>query len=200
MRIFLLSTLFILASVFTAHSQLTFTAGVKAGAVTSQVGGDGLAGFDKFGLTGGAHVKMNWNEDWGLQMGLLFVQKGSRQIPDNEKGIFEYALKFNYLEIPITLQRDLGNFSLGGGAYAGVLISANEIRAGAEADISEAYEKQDIGVLLDGTFHLSETVFINGRVTQSILPVLPAPEGSVDPFYRSGQYHTAVQLMLGLSL
>lgn len=185
---------------FFSFAQIEFNGALKAGAVTSQVGGDGLAGFDKFGLTGGAHVKMNWNEDWGIQMGLLFVQKGSRQIPDIEKNIVEYALKFDYLEIPITLQRDFGNFSLGGGAYAGVLLSATEVRDGADRDVQEAYESQDIGVLLDGTFHLSESVFVNGRITQSVLPVLPAPEGSTDPFYRSGQYHTAIQLMLGLTL
>ena len=193
----------LLAMPFFAFTQVEFSGAIKAGAVTSQVGGDGLAGFDKFGLTGGPQLKMNWNDDWAVQMELLFVQKGSRKIPDTEAGDFnEFAIRLNYIEVPLSIQYEISKFSVGVGGYASVLIGSEVESNGQSYDpenyYQRDYESTDFGVFADVNYSFTEKFFANARFSQTVIPILPAP-ASTRPFWDRGQFNSVIQLMLGLS-
>ena len=59
-----------------------FKGGLFGGTVASQVHGDLLSGFQKFGITGGVFVDREINDRWAIQMELQYIQKGpARAVP-----------------------------------------------------------------------------------------------------------------------
>ena len=59
-----------------------FDAGVIVGMNFTQVHGDNLAGFNKFGLNTGAIAHINLNKSWSVSFEVLYTQKGSATFPD----------------------------------------------------------------------------------------------------------------------
>ena len=55
-----------------------FKGGLIAGAVTSQISGDGLGGWDKFGLAAGAWVNVPFSDRASATMSMKYINKGSR--------------------------------------------------------------------------------------------------------------------------
>ena len=67
------------AGVLVAQAQepLRFRGGLYAGVCASQIHGDGVSGFDKFGLTAGPLLEIS-RGDVAWEWGMLYTQKGSR--------------------------------------------------------------------------------------------------------------------------
>jgi hypothetical protein len=76
----------------------SFTGGIIAGFTTSQVNGDNLGGFYKFGATGGAFVERKFNTKTSGIFELRFTQKGS----GDGKGLMKINL--GYVEIPFLVK------------------------------------------------------------------------------------------------
>jgi len=81
-------------------AQQAFNAGVALGMTTSQISGDGLGGWDKFGFTGGAYVNAPFNSKNGLRIGLYYSEKGSRTKRDT-LNFNTFAYRLNYIEVPM---------------------------------------------------------------------------------------------------
>lgn len=104
-----------------------FGGGVYAGISTSQVTGDGIAGFHKVGGWGGAFTDYRFTPRSTVQLELSFIQKGSRQTPtvqNNNRLIF---FNQNILEIPVMYRwYGIKNMSIELGIQTGILLSTLE--------------------------------------------------------------------------
>ncbi len=105
-----------------------FEGGILAGGVSSQIAGDNISGFHKAGLSFGGFVRINLNDQSGLQMELVFIQKGSRTSDQDIKaGMNPYLLRLNYIELPLIYQYMLGrSLRLEAGLTAAFLASHYE--------------------------------------------------------------------------
>ncbi len=83
-----LSFLFILISFsFSGLSQLEFSGGIELGVSSTQLSGDALSGFDKFGLSAGPFIRTTFSEKSSAKLGILYLNKGSKKNADPDKGI-----------------------------------------------------------------------------------------------------------------
>ena len=105
-----------------------FNGGYTLGVTAAQVRGDGIEGFNKLGLHGGAVVEVRQFRDLGFQIGILYNQKGSRKVQNPKIGDYSnWAYKFTYIDIPLTAVYDFKEgFTMGTGLQPGVLVGAFE--------------------------------------------------------------------------
>ncbi|MFT6626125.1 MAG: hypothetical protein ACJAUX_000339 [Flavobacteriales bacterium] len=196
-----LSFLFILISFsFSGFSQLEFSGGIELGAATSQVSGDALSGFDKFGLSAGPFIRTTFSEKSSAKLGILYLNKGSKKNADPDNGdLITYAIRLNYVEVPITYSYSINNIRAEGGLAIARLVSSSELGTdGIERDFIFPFEKMDFSVVLGASYYFSENIFVNGRWSQSIIPVRKSPNVvNSASFYEAGMYNTAFQLMFG---
>lgn len=172
-RVFLLSLLVSLSLFVNAQR---FNAGLLFGLSASQVHGDNLSGFDKMGLVGGGFVKTSINEKWDAFFEIIYVQKGSRKIPNPSKGDYlTYDLKLDYAEVPVLVRYTFyKQFALEFGPAFGALVRQSEV----SNDINllqvypeKAFSKTDF-TFVTGINYLFQGKFdINIRYTNSYLPV-----------------------------
>jgi hypothetical protein len=196
-----LSFLFILISFsFSGLSQLEFSGGIELGAATSQVSGDALSGFDKFGLSAGPFIRTTFSEKSSAKLGILYLNKGSKKNADPDNGdLITYAIRLNYVEVPIIYSYSINNIRAEGGLAIARLVSSSELGTdGIERDFIFPFEKMDFSVVLGASYYFSENIFVNGRWSQSIIPVRKSPNVlNSASFYEAGMYNTAFQLMFG---
>ena len=194
-----LSFLFILISFsFSGLSQLEFSGGIELGVSTTQLSGDTLSGFDKFGLSAGPFIRTTFSEKSSAKLGILYLNKGSKKNADPDN-LITYAIRLNYVEVPITYSYSINNIRAEGGLAIARLVSSSELGTdGRERDFIFPFEKMDFSVVLGASYYFSENIFVNGRWSQSIIPVRKSPN-VVNPasFYEAGMYNTAFQLMFG---
>lgn len=118
----------------------TFQAGLIAGFTASQIDGDALIGYNKFGYQIGGRVAVRIKERWEPSLEILFTQKGSRS--SNIEGIDNGGTSLysmNYIEIPIMMNyRDDGIMFNAGFSY-GRLVQLNEVTI-ADVNDTPTYE------------------------------------------------------------
>ena len=103
-----------------------FNGGFTLGGTAAQVRGDGIEGFNKLGLHGGAVVEVRQFQNLGFQLGLLYNQKGSRKVQNPKIDDYtNWGYKFTYIDIPLTAVYDFKDgYTVGTGLQPGVLIGA----------------------------------------------------------------------------
>jgi hypothetical protein len=89
-----------------SHSQdrkfhLLLSVGVNA----SQVNGDKLAGFNKFGLNLGTGVRRNIGLKSAWQIEFLYSEKGSKDMVSPTNPLPDTLFQFNYIDIPFVLSK-----------------------------------------------------------------------------------------------
>ena len=122
---------FVCASLSIAQAQedpLRFSARLHGGFSATQVHGDQISGFNKFGLCAGATVDIRRSERQGLQWGILYTQKGSRRVPDTKNGDFNsWRYRFTYIDLPlIRTWNPAPEWWWGVGMQPSVLVAAEE--------------------------------------------------------------------------
>ena len=68
------------------QSPLVFNGGYTLGFSAAQVRGDGIEGFNKLGLYGGAVVDIRRFQNLGFQLGILYHEKGSKTVANPRDG------------------------------------------------------------------------------------------------------------------
>mgnify|MGYP001028114752 CR=1 FL=1 len=198
-NIFLLT--FLLISVIVS-AQRQFQGGLLVGGVTTQVSGDGLGGWDKFGVVAGGWVSMPIHADWSIQLGMNYINKGSKTKRDTIN-FQSFGYYLNYVDVPILIQRHLTLRSkfqaeIALGPYAGFLLNQKIKSNGVDREVTPPFERYDIG--LNATFQLwwSSKIFTSLAFTTSVLPTRPNPS-SVNPgsYYEKGTYNQTIQFCLG---
>lgn len=185
-----------------AAAQLQFDGGIKLGGITSQVGGDTFAGYNKIGLTGGAFVEVISSERNSFQLEVLYAQKGSRNNPDTENGDFSYyRLVLNYIEIPVSYLYHRDRLVFEGGLYYGVLLNSSQDTGSGEVEVTPPYLNYDIGGQLGiGYDVVVDKLALVAVANTSILPIRKAPQNALPGLaYVSGGYNAAITLSLEYS-
>lgn len=192
-RIFLILVIGLMA--FQAYPQ-RFIGSVILGMNTSQVDGDEVYHFRKFGVNGGGSVMVALNEKqtWFATIELLYTQKGSYQKaavkmsdtldldghnidyskPFNEK--IKYKLNLDYVEVPILFHYEdpRTGWALGLGASWGRLVNVKEIENGWRTTTSlrsGTYRKSDWSAIADLKIRLWKGLKLNFRYQYTFVPI-----------------------------
>lgn len=147
------------------------------GVNASQVDGDEVYGYKKFGLNTGLSAIVPFGEHWAVSIENIYNQKGAHQKPiysDSLDG--SYDLKLNYLEVPVLVHfNDKDIVTVGAGVSWGRLIKVSEQRNGWDMPAttlkSEIYNRNDFNVLLDVRFRVFERFRFNVRYAYSMTPI-----------------------------
>lgn len=109
--------LFVLAFLFLGiHLQAqTFDGGLTAGAVTSQINGDGYAGYHQIGYTAGVFGRIPSEGPASWQMELKYSLFGSHSSADEENfGMNHLDIRLHYVELPLLFRYNLSGVRVNG--------------------------------------------------------------------------------------
>lgn len=95
--------LFFLNLSFSQYNQTRFFIGISAGLTGCQVHGDNYSGYNKLGWMAGLFVHYKWFQNVIPQLGIIYIQKGSRHNPDSAN-MSQYLLRLHFVEIPINIK------------------------------------------------------------------------------------------------
>lgn len=159
-----------------AYSQRIMGA-IIGGVNASQVDGDEVFGYHKFGLNVGAAAIVPFTENWSISIENVYSEKGSRQKAryiDSLDG--SYDLKLNYLDVPFLVQyTDKNTATFGLGLSWGNLVKVYEQRNGIVQTgtnlNSDIYRSSDLNFLLDVKFRTIKRLYFNFRYAYSIRPI-----------------------------
>jgi hypothetical protein len=181
-----------------SFGQVDFTGGISLGGVTSQISGDALAGWNKFGVAAGGWIHMDFNGVMGAYMGMQFTNKGSKKPADvvnGDNNVFSFQL--NYIDVPLLMTYSKTNWRFGLGPTVGVLVSQKQIYNGIELDITPPFETLDLAGTLSVTRIMGDHLMLEWRGGTSIIPTRPAPQVvNKGSFYEKGMYNQVMMLML----
>jgi hypothetical protein len=203
-NLFFFVFLFCLPQVFCAQNESAkrFNLGYCIGPVSSQMSGDGLGGFDKFGGTAGLSLRANVSERSDLLLGMGFISKGSRAPLDTlTRNVFAYRL--NYIQIPVTWQIHWNQrINVHLSPYAAYLIHQSVMANKYTYSLSEygrqpAFNDWDFGINAGIGFVLSDNSSLVFEYGQSVVPIRPNPsQANQFSYYERGNYNSTVALML----
>jgi len=176
-----------------------FHGGIFAGGVVSQVQGDPYGGFNKIGPYGGGFVSLNFSDLISIQMEFDFIQKGSRENADLEKGKYDsYLLRINYLEVPLLFQLTFFNRLSGEiGPAMDVLISSYEESNQQEVENVIPLRPVTFCGIIGASVFIIPQLKINFRFIMSILSIRDGiGNGYYKRFGQYGQYNDVLSLTL----
>ena len=190
--------IFLTLAAFQAGAQ-NFKSGLMGGIVTSQVSGDDISGFHKAGILGGGFVNIKVGDSSAVELEILYVQKGSLQAQNLEKGKPYYRLKVNYVEVPLLYKFRIRRFTYELGASIGFLINSKVSDIYGEypqgTPESRPFNKTETSVCAGLSYRIFNHFSLGWRFTNSVLPIRDHYSGAT---YRLnlGQYNTAMYLAL----
>ena len=162
---------------------------------TTQVDGDEVFGFKKWGFNAGVGAIIPFNKKWSISLENIYTENGayqSRQFMDSlEDG--SYNLKLNYVEVPIMIHyTDKERITIGAGFSYAALVKVDEWEHGHKTEASldsETYSNGDFRMHIDLRFRIWKQIHGNVRYTYSITKIRhreydPNP-GFTDPWERN---------------
>lgn len=162
-----LAIILVFAGVLRAQS--TFEGGLVLGGVTSQIDGDGAAGYYRAGLSVGVFGQYRPVERLALNMELLYDQLGS-----NNRGVKIISTSYASVPIllgavvPVHLGSDEYQVMFHGGLSPGYLINAEDQFG---YDFSRYLRQVDLRGLIGGEFRVGNRLAVNIRYGHSIVPL-----------------------------
>lgn len=156
-----------------------------AGFNLTQVDGDEVFGFHKFGMNLGAGVMIPFGKKgkWDVSLETLYTQKGSYQRPQYSDSLKngqiitgEYKLRLNYVEVPfLVMFTDKELISFGLGMSWGRLFGVKEWEHGRLVDSTTLrngpYSKNDFSALADIRIRLWQALKLNLRYQYSLAKI-----------------------------
>lgn len=160
------------------------TGGLVGGINFTQVDGDGYAGYNNVGYSGGGIIylpfgdmEMPLNATLALSMEVLFNQKGSKgRDPIPNTSMRSQNIKLQYAEVPIQLNfyRGARKSGAGVGFALGYLASSEEtIDDGTGTVLKNAlpFRKFDFSFVLTGNIHIWNGFFLSPRFQYSLISI-----------------------------
>ncbi|TXB66276.1 outer membrane beta-barrel protein [Phaeodactylibacter luteus] len=172
MKQFLLTTTILLAFAVFLRAQAPelpdrrFEAGLVAGLNLSQIDGDKLRGFYKFGFQGGLKADAILTERWKVGIEILFSQQGAKRSKfdglDSEFDIEE--IHFNMVEAPLLVHfRDWKLQVTAGGSYGRIMdYSVTEV-TGEDGTATHELSEDIFSVILGGSFYFTDNIVLDVR-------------------------------------
>lgn len=180
----------------------SFDGGLIAGAVTSQIQGDGYAGFHQIGYTAGffGRIPTEGPSSWQFELkySLYGAHSDSKEV---DFGMNPMDIRLHYVELPILFRYDLSKFNINGKALDFItleigLSSDFLLRGTQSADFEDNFDNDawlffsvtgDLGIHFD----INDRLGINIRSMNSITPCRLHPEVPVLSWYH--YYNVALQ-------
>jgi hypothetical protein len=185
-----------------------FNLEIATGASLSQISGDGTSGFRQIGMNAGAYLFYDWKEDWKLNTGLLFHQKGARKFITAES-ITTYNLRTNYIDVPFTINYLFKEFQFNIGPSFNFLINYKEHTNFGEVDTDRQFDRFELSINGGVAYSFRENWNVFLVYQNSLLPVREHVAGySIMPatnsflvelyynLYNLGQYHSLFALQI----
>lgn len=153
----------------------TFEVGVVGGFNISQIDGDDLVGYNRFGLFVGGRVAVRFKPLWEVSLEMLYAQKGSETNTDQTilRGKYKYSL--DYVEIPIMLNYRDGGILFGAGLSYGRLVRLREVTL-ADIDQTETYSpfyrKNEVALVGDLGYFINKHVGFFIRWQRSLFSIV----------------------------
>ena len=188
-----------------------FSGNLIGGISSSQISGDGAAGFVQFGVYAGIGAEAKINDTWSFHGNLMFNQKGSR-VYKSSTSINTYRLRVNYIEIPVLLDYKYQKFSGQLGPYLGVKINQKEQTQFGIIDNPREFKPFDFGIQAQFSYQLKERWKLSLAFQNSLIPVrahesqlaYPPSNFVLGEWHQKqldkGQYYTTLMLFLSYQL
>lgn len=160
-----------------------FGAAIVLGPSLSQVQGEGNAGYDKLGFSGGLQGIVFLSDRFDMYVDLLYSQRGSRSSLIDRSFIDRNGFDLDYIEIPVSFVikdwiqeaedgMKYGKLGLYGGASYGRLVRSRAI--GFDQEAADQVSSNDLSLLAGLRFQWNRNWALNVRYTRSIQAVAPA--------------------------
>lgn len=160
-----------------------FGAAIVLGPSLSQVQGEGNAGYDKLGFSGGLQGIVFLSDRFDMYVDLLYSQRGSRSSLIDRSFIDRNGFDLDYIEIPVSFVikdwiqeaedgMKYGKLGLYGGASYGRLVRSRAI--GFDQEAANQVSSNDLSLLAGLRFQWNRNWALNVRYTRSIQAVAPA--------------------------
>lgn len=183
-----------------------FSGGLIGGVNFTQVDGDSFYGYHKVGLNTGAVVYVHFTPKFGASMELIYTQKGSHAAETEESPVwgeyaFQYFMKLNYVEVPVTFHYRINKYDVeAGAAYARLVSSHEEVIADQPVLIDpvvNAFNTTDIDYVFGLSRWLYKGWYANFRFQYSIATIRPVNAIPVGYSWGTeGQFNNMVCLRL----
>ena len=180
---------------------LKFTARIHGGLSTTQVHGDQISGFNKFGYTAGASVDVRRKANSGVQFGMLLTQKGSRRVPDTKNGDYNtWSYRFTYIDLPLMRTWDTPDWWIGVGVKPSILVRGEEDFYGVGFTELTYLELLpiDIGAVATAGWKFNPLMSLEVRLSQSLMPISERPDQPVQR-WNNFMMNMAIQWMATFS-
>lgn len=185
----------------TSHAQ-SFDGGLIAGAVTSQIDGDGYAGFHQIGGTAGFFGRIPTDGPSSWQMELKYSLFGAHSdVKEVEYGLNPMSIRLHYLELPLMFRYDLSAFNINGKVLDFITLELGLsgdflIRGTQSANFEDNFDNSSwlffsVTGNLGVQFDLNEHLGVNIRSMNSITPCRLHPEVPLFSWYH--YYNIALQ-------
>jgi len=184
--------LFMLVFSTNGQAQNKFKSSIILGFTASQLGGDGISGYDKLGLVSGLRLAYPIAEKFDINMDLLYSQRGSRSSFGFSNA--DSTTTLNYLEIPVYISindwfiEKENYFKVGAfaGLSYGYLINVNSNKSvfvGNEQD----FNKNDLSARIGFYYSFSKSLTFRTYYTDSFVKLFESDElfrtESLDSFF-----------------
>ena len=201
-KLFILALAAVLSFIsFEGRSQ-SFDGGLIAGVVTSQINGDGYAGFHQLGCTAGFYGRIPTGGPSSWQMELKYSLYGAHSDAKEEQwGLNPMSIRLHYVELPLLFRYDLSQFSINGKPLDFITLelglSGDFLLRGAQSANFEDYFDNDAWLFFSVTgdigvqFDINDRWGINIRSMNSLTPCRFHPEAPVLSWYH--YYNIALQ-------
>lgn len=170
------SILLLAVGLLNAQNSRRFYGGFKLGLNMAQIDGDGLFGYNRFGIQTGIMGAAYLGNKTELQIEFLYGTRGSKY---STRSNLILAYKLNYIDVPFILsfkdwfyestRSKYFKLHFQGGFYLGRLISSTSID---QAMLDKSFKKIDFGWLLGFTYYSNVHWGFTGRFTNSVTPLL----------------------------
>ena len=167
-----------------------FNAGPVIGLNTSQVSGDGLGGFNKVGLSIGGFINRKFNV-LQAQMELKYIQKGSRELINEDTYNDGYKFQLNYIEVPLLIKKRIKKNTMGEIGFSfGHLLNWYESYNGIDENGIDV-KKIEYSMLIGFEYNITGKIYANTRISNSISPIRPHVSNQTYK-WNKGQYNTSI--------
>ena len=170
--------------------------GLVGGLVASQVDGDRMGGYNKFGGHIGAFARTPIEKNLWFELQLLLIQKGSR--PSGEGNLEGLVISTEYVDFEVSLLYNAWqSLFLKGGLVPGVCISGNvKTLSGVEQVSNVPFRKISLGVVMGAEYGFSKHMAVYMDFGYSILSIREGKIG-VNNYrfaFQNGQFHNYMKL------
>lgn len=196
MKSTLLLIVLFLSPIIAVHAQY-FKGGLTGGINVSQVDGDYLGGYNKFGFQAGGFVNYDITDKFVGLLELKYIQKGKVKPGDPLEGTEKFKVALDYIQLPIIVQYKIGyKFRVELGLALGYLLQDrfyDSYGRYPNDQLSYSYYDFELASVIGVSYDLNEQWYCNVRWSKSLLPVTNVLSNdydspSNDPFYSPGDH------------